>query len=44
LNAAVQDELQSKFTTSERSYIWSWLCDANINAALIIIFVKSEKS
>lgn len=27
---AVPDELPSKFTKSEKPYIWSWLYDANV--------------
>jgi len=26
----VPGELTSKFTMSEKPYIWSWLCDANV--------------
>ncbi len=36
---AVPGGLPSKFTTSEKTYIWSWLCDANFNKSCTMVKV-----
>ncbi len=33
-------ELPSKFTSSEKSYIWSWLCNINANMYCIVMYCQ----